>query len=130
MLITIFREYIYKNATISELINEKNIDQVFKHFRLVQYTKNVKINAQNKNLKRIMLVLEGNLVDANTMKTEYSSGSIIGEETLTNNIDISSDLMAYPDCLVFESNLDEISGYLGDVFRTSTLNFLATAIMS
>ena len=124
MLITIFREYIYKNATMSEYINDKNIDQVFKHFRLVQYAKNVKINEKNKNLKRIMLVLEGNLVDANTMKTEYSSGSVIGEETLTNDIDLSSDLMAYPDCLVFESNLDEISSYFGDVFRTSTLNFL------
>jgi cGMP-dependent protein kinase len=124
MLISIFREYIYNNAKISELINEKNIDKVFKHFQLVQYGRNVKINAKNKNLKRIMFVLEGNLVDANTMKTEYSSGSMVGEETLTNNVDISSDLMAYPDCLVFESNLDEISGYFGDVFRTSTLNFL------
>ena len=124
MLMSIFREYINANATIAELINEKNMESVFHQFHLVSYTKNEKINLKNKNLKRVMFVLEGNLININTMKVEYSSGAIIGEETLTNNLDISSDLMAFPDCLTLEGNLFDISNYLGEDFRATTINFL------
>ena len=120
----IFREYIYANSTFSDLINDSNINDVFSKFKLVKYAKQEKIHEKNKNRKRIILLLEGNFVNISTMKIAFDSGSIIGEETLTNNVDISSNLMAFPDCLTLEANLFDISDFLGEEFRSSTINLI------
>ena len=124
MLHSIFKEYIYSNSTFSDLINDSNLNDVFSKFTVHSYEKNEKINEKNKNLKRVVLVLEGNFVNMTTMKISFSSGGIIGEETMTNNVDIPSNLVAFPDCLTLEANLFDISDFLGEEFRASTINLL------
>lgn len=128
MLQSIFKEYIYSNSTFSDIINDKNMIEVFSKFSLKFYTKNEKINEKNKNLKRIVLVLEGNFTNPLNNKITYASGSIIGEETITNNMDINPNLEAYPDCLTLEANLFDVSDFLGEEFRASTINLLHKVI--
>ena len=124
MLMAIFSENISNNPTIADIINDSNMKSVFEKFKVVSYSKNEKINDKTKNGKRIVLVLEGNFISTETDKAQFRSGDIIGEDTLTNNVDIPTNLVAFPDCLTLEADLNDITDYLGEEFRATTMNLL------
>ena len=128
LLFSIFKEYVNMNTTLNELIKETNVNNVFKQFKLKSYMKNECITTYNKNLKRVVFILEGSFVHASSMEQQYKAGSILGEETLTSNIDIPSDLKAYPDCMTLEANLNDISDLLGEEFRATTINLLTKVL--
>ena len=131
LLFSIFKEYVNMNTVLNELINETNINNVFKQFKLKSYMKNESITTYNKNLKRVIFILEGSFIHVSSSSNEqqqYKAGSIIGEETLTNNIDIPSDLKAFPDCMTLEANLNDISDLLGEEFRATTINLLTKVL--
>ena len=128
ILFSIFKESLNNNPFFFEMINEDNIEKLYKIFKLITYTANEKINSniekKNLHLKRVILIIEGNLVNSKTMKIEYKTGDILGEETVKNNIDIPNNLMAFPDCLTLEANLDDLFEILGDEYKQTTLNFI------
>ena len=128
ILFSIFKESLNNNPFFFEMINDDNIEKLYKIFKLITYSSNEKINSniekKNLHLKRVILIIEGNLVDSKTMKIKYKTGDIIGEETVKNNIDIPNNLMAFPDCLTLEANLDDLFEILGEEYKQTTLNFI------
>ena len=127
ILLSIFQTIITNNQYLNDLVPEDNIESFFKLFRLFYYIKNEGINERIKErkltLKRLIIIIEGNFIDCNTSEIIYSKEKIIGEETLRNLIDIPKNLIAYPDTITLEANLDEIERFLGDDFKEITNNF-------
>ena len=52
----------------------------------------------------------------------FSSGSLVGEETLKNQINIRHDLISFPDIINLESNLDDIEEILDDEYKEKAMN--------
>ncbi len=127
ILLSIFQTIITNNQYLNDLIPEDKIESFFKLFKLFYYIKNEGINERIKErkltLKRLIIIIEGNFIDCNTSEIIYSKEKIIGEETLRNLIDIPKNLIAYPDTITLEANLDEIERFLGDDFKEITNNF-------
>ena len=126
MLFSIFHQIITNNSIFFDFINEDNIQQLFQKFKLVQYEKNEKINEkiEKKNLskKRIIIILAGNFVEEKSMNIIFQSGTLVGEDTLKNQTDIRDDLVAFPDIISLESNLDDIEEILGDEYKEKAMN--------
>ena len=127
ILLSIFQTIITNNQYLNDLIPEDKIESFFKLFKLFYYIQNEGINERIKerklNLKRLIIIIEGNFIDNNTSEIIYSKEKIIGEESLRNLIDIPKNLIAYPDTITLEANLDEIENFLGDDFKEITYNF-------
>ena len=127
ILLSIFQTIITNNQYLNDLIPEDKIESFFKLFKLFYYIQNEGINERIKerklNLKRLIIIIEGNFIDNNTSEIIYSKEKIIGEESLRNLIDIPKNLIAYTDTITLEANLDEIENFLGDDFKEITYNF-------
>ena len=109
ILLSIFQTIITNNQYLNDLIPEDKIESFFKLFKLFYYIQNEGINERIKerklNLKRLIIIIEGNFIDNNTSEIIYSKEKIIGEESLRNLIDIPKNLIAYPDTITLEANL-------------------------
>ena len=127
ILLSIFQTIITNNQYLNDLIPEDKIESFFKIFKLIYYSRNENINENIKNnklnLKRLIIIIEGNFIDSNTSEIIYTKEHIIGEETLKNLIDIPKNLIAYPDTITLEANLEDIENFLGDDFKEITNNF-------
>ena len=128
ILFSIFEKSLLNNNYFYEIVNENNLQILFKKFRLFSYKKNEKINEKinekKLKLKRIIIIIEGNFLNSKSMKIKKKNGEILGEETLKNNLDIPNDLIAFPDTLTLEANLDEIINDLDKEFQENFQNFL------
>lgn len=125
ILYSIFKEFLFQNAYFSDLLTEDNSFELFKKFSLRSYEKNDNIYLKTRSKlsnKRIIVVLEGSLKNSQSKKVEYKSGSIIGEEMVKNYIDLPENLVAYPDCLTLETDVDNITQLLGEEIHANTLN--------
>ena len=56
------------------------------------------------------------------MNIIFQSGTLVGEDTLKNQTDIRDDLVAFPDIISLESNLDDIEEILGDEYKEKAMN--------
>ena len=128
ILYSIFEDILLNNNYFYEIVNENNLQILFKKFHLFFYKKNEKINEKIEEkklkLKRIIIIIEGNFLNSNSLKVKKKSGEILGEETLKNNLEIPNDLIAFPDTLTLEANLDEIINDLDEDFKENFQNFL------
>ena len=126
LLFYLFKDVITNNISLYDFINEDNLPLLFEKFKINHYNKNEKINQNinKKNLtkKRIIIVIAGNFVKENSMDIIYSSGNLIGEETIKNHIDIKDDLIAFPDLISLEANLKDIESILGEEYKSQALN--------
>ena len=126
ILFSIFRNVVTNNHCLYDFINDDNLQELFHKFKLNQYKKNEKIheNITKNNLskKRIIITLAGNFVEEKTMQIIYSSGCLIGETTLNNQSEIRNDLIAFPDLISLEANLNEIEEILGDEYKEKAMN--------
>ena len=126
ILFLIFKDIITNNNYLYDIINEDNINLLFKKFSLNQYKKNEKIHEKilEKKLskKRIIIILAGNFVEEKTMKIIYSQGSLIGEEIIKNQKEIRKDLIAFPDIISLEADFSEIENILGEEYKSKQMN--------
>ena len=126
ILFSIFKFIVTNNHCLYDFINEDNLQQLFQKFSLNQYQKNEKIheNIAKKNLskKRIIITLAGNFVNEKNLEIVYSSGNLIGEETLKSQSEIRSDLIAFPDLISLEANLSDIEEILGEEYKEKAMN--------
>ena len=127
ILFSIFQTLIINNQYLNDLINEEKLESCFKIFKLVYYKRNENINEKIKekglNIKRLIIIIEGNFMDENTHNIIYTKEHILGEETLKNLIDIPKNLIAFPDTITLEANLQEMENLLGDDYKEITNNF-------
>ena len=101
---------------MKQIIIESLLPDIFKCFSLKQYAKREYIfNPKNndplkKNPKRLIIIVSGSIC-LNTGKVLYQKGSIIGDEIFQdyNNKNISDQIIAYPDCITLEANIDDLA---------------------
>ena len=122
ILFSLFKKYIQCNLYFSELINETNNKAIFSKFKLETYDKYEKINTKNLNLKRLIIILDGNFIEENTTQIHYSTGSVIGHDIITTHSTIPTYLCAYPKCVTFEVELKDIIDLLGKEFELNTIS--------
>lgn len=76
ILLSIFQTIITNNQYLNDLIPEDKIESFFKLFKLFYYIQNEGINERIKerklNLKRLIIIIEGNFIDNNTSEIIYS----------------------------------------------------------
>jgi len=114
ILFCFFTHCINNNTYMKTIIIESLIHDIFRCFSIKQYMKKEHIYSQKsrdeckKNRKRLIVVVSGSIYENNKML--YEKGSIIGEEIFQDyNKDISDQIVAYPDCITLEANIDDLA---------------------
>ena len=112
LMYSLFKESVTSNKYLKEVFSECLIEDMFKCFKYKQYKDNDNIDFFNH--KRIIIILEGNVVNAFTNAVVASRGEVLGEEYLKHNQSKSqknlteNDLIAHPDLISLEANIDEV----------------------
>ena len=126
ILFSIYKYVVDHNLHLHDIINDENINDLYDYFKIVQYKNKENINndleKKKLNKKRIIIIIEGNFVDEKTKEIKYKSGDLIGEETIKNQTDIPSDLIAFPDVTSIEANINEIEEILGEEYKKNINN--------
>ena len=115
ILFCFFKNSVENNITLKSIFIESAMHEIFKCFKIVIYKKHEKIYdpKSNDNLKslnkKIVIIIEGSLFKSDILLA--NKGKIIGEELFNdyNNYSITEDIMAYPDCITLEANIEDIA---------------------
>ena len=115
ILFCFFTHSINNNLNLKKIIIDSFLPDIFKCFKLRQYSKKDSICDMNnsdslkKNSKRLIIVVSGSVCHHG--KVLYQKGSVIGEEIFQdyNNKNISGELFAYPDCITLEATIDDLA---------------------
>lgn len=103
------------NGYLKQIIIDSLNYQIFKCFSLKQYAKRELIfnkkspDELKRESKRLIIVVSGSIYS--NSKMQYEKGHIIGEEIFQDylNKNISEDLIAYPDCITLEANIEQLA---------------------
>ena len=115
ILFCFFNYSINNNLNLKKIIIDSLLPEIFKCFKLRQYSKKDLIfdinnsDSLKKNSKRLVIVVSGSVCIHG--KVLYQKGSIIGEEIFQdyNNKNIPAELFAYPDCITLEATIDDLA---------------------
>lgn len=108
LLYSIYDKAINNSTFFKNLILESDLESIFHLFRIYKYSRNEVIYNKNLNFKlKIIIVLQGNLVEAKTMKVLSTKGSIFGDFLLTNLL-YDNEIIAFPYCICMETQWDSI----------------------
>ena len=123
LLYSLFKEAVNANPYLKEVFAECLIEDMYKCFQYKQYKDNDTINLTAH--KRIIVVLEGNIVNQFTNKIVASRGGILGEDNLSQKkkkrtvngnsrtkVPNDLDLIAHPDLISLEADIEDIEELL------------------
>ena len=131
ILFSIYKNVVDHNLLLHDIINDDNINDLFKFFKIIQYKNKENINndleKKKINKKRIIIIIEGNFIDEKSNEIKYKSGDFIGEETIKNQTEIPNNLIAFPDVTSIEANLKDIEEILGEEYKKN-INNLKTLV--
>ena len=115
ILFCFFNYCINNNTYMKQIIIDSLIHNIFRCFSIKQYNKKEHIyNSKSsdefkKNKKRLIIVVSGSIYENGNIVAE--KGKILGEEIFQdyNNKNISEEMIAYPDCITLEANIDDLA---------------------
>ena len=121
ILFSMFSKYIRANFFFSNLFPLDKLYEIFLLFELKKYEPNESIARSSiKGNQRIILLLEGNLINEITHEYISQKGDIIGNDLIKNNSEINKQIIALTHCITLECEVNTISKYFGfDILNKS-----------
>lgn len=105
ILFSIFKCFILNHTFFKDIFSEKHIESIFHSFHLFFYKNEQNLYSPTKNNKRIVMVIEGNVINKDTKEIVATRGNIIGKDIIMKNLDLPKNLIAYPILFSLESDL-------------------------
>ena len=146
ILLSLFKCFIQNHHYFNNVFPEKNIEHIFKGFTLEFYQNKEDIYSNTKSNKRIIVIIEGNIIHAQNKNPIASRGNIIGEDIIKDNIELSQHIQAFPNLISLECEVsklfkilhldDEVNKHLREMKRVnqlkkiSVLKFLSEHILT
>ena len=137
ILFSFFENCVDNSAYFKDIFTESKINEVFKAFKIVRYGDKEKIVSNlSFNNRRLILIIDGSIYKEKDLENGYElfarKGDIIGEQFFKDtSSQLSSDLIAYPDCITFQADVDEICKILNIcLLSVSPANFTNTSNLS
>ena len=112
ILYSMFQKFIKNNAFFNCLFPYNKRYEIYKLFSLQKYTEGESI-AKKKNNKRIIIIIDGNLINENTQEYVALNGDIIEENIIKRGTDIPKNIVTLTNCISLECELGVISNVLG-----------------
>lgn len=114
MLILSLIKLCFSTSKYFKKFNLMLLDGLFKYFTIKKYSHDkVVIKSGSEKDSKILVLLEGNLIDSQTNTVIASRGSIVFEDDLVKfslnkgSLKVVNDILAYPDCLICEASTKE-----------------------
>ena len=108
ILLSLFKCFIRHHKYFTNIFSDNNIEHVFKGFELVYYKNKSDIHSTNKSNQRIILVIEGNIIHTQTREHIASRGSVLGEDIIKHNTELSQHMQAFPNLLTLECDVNKL----------------------
>ena len=117
-----FFKHSISHTTLKDLFPEAILHDIFKAFHVKQYEKNQNILTKSngtkdvsfKGEKKIIIVIEGSLFKEKPFELVAEKGKVLGEEILKDySKSLPENLIAFPDCLALEANIDLLAQKMG-----------------
>ena len=108
ILLSLFKCFIRNHKYFTNIFSDNTIEHVFKGFELVYYKNKSDIRSTSKSNQRIILVIEGNIIHTLTHEHVASRGSVLGEDIIKHNTELSQHMQAFPNLLTLECDVDKL----------------------
>ena len=130
ILFSFFSNCIDTSTYFKDIFTEEKKVLVFKAFKIVRYPYKERIASMNKTNKRLIMIIDGSILKEKDQESGYDlyarKGDLIGETFFQDpNLQLLNDLIAYPDCIAFEAEIEEICRILH-----LTLNISSTTMVT
>ena len=114
ILFAMFSKFIRGNYFFSNLFPSNKLYDIYQIFSLKKYEPNESIAKPSmKCNQRIIILLEGYLINEITHEYICQKGDIIGSELIKNNTEINKQVIALTYCITLECELSLISKFFG-----------------
>jgi cGMP-dependent protein kinase len=120
MLLLNFIKMSFSSSSYLNKISIKIIENTYEYFTAKEYKKNdIVICSGHIVNSKIIIIIEGSITDIKTRKIMGNRGDILFEEDIVqgNSYKIKNDLIADPDCLIVELNIETFTKYVGGSFK-------------
>ena len=110
ILYSMFNNFIQSSHFFKEMAIDSHLNKLFKSFTLKSYKHNELIYSKDtlKMSRKIILLIEGNLIEDNSKNILASRGEIYGEELILKEKSLENDIKAYTETIVLESPWETI----------------------
>ena len=113
ILFSFFSNCIDSSTYFKDIFTEEKKVLVFKAFKIVRYPYKERIASMNKTNKRLIMIIDGSIYKEKEQESGYDlyarKGDLIGEMFFQDpKLQLLNDLIAYPDCIAFEAEIEEI----------------------
>lgn len=112
ILFSIFKCFILNHSFFKDIFSEKHIESIFHSFHLFFYKNKENLCSPTKSNKRIVMVIEGNIINKDTKEIVATRGNIIGKGIILKNLELLKNLVAYPILFSLESDLSNFKKFL------------------
>lgn len=107
ILFSIYKNSIQNNSFFMSLLIESDIESIYHLFKVVKYERNdIIYSKKNANRLKIVIVLEGSIVESKLMSIIASKGALYGDVLM--NLPLENDLIAFPHCICLETSWELI----------------------
>lgn len=105
ILFSIFKCFILNHSFFKDIFSEKHIENIFHSFHLFFYKNKENLCSPTKSNKRIVMVIEGNIINKETKEIVATRGNVIGKDIILKSQELPKNLVAYPILFSLESDL-------------------------
>ena len=131
ILFSFFSNCIDTSTYFKDIFTEEKKVLVFKAFKIVRYPYKERIASMNKTNKRLIMIIDGSILKEKDQESGYDlyarKGDLIGETFFQDpNSQLLNDLIAYPDCIAFEAEIEEICRILHLTLNISSTTMVTT----
>ena len=117
ILFAFFKNCVENNNYFKNTFIESKMNELFKCFSINRYNYKEKVCSSSNKNKRIIIIIDGSIYKEKEdcgYELYARKGDIIGEELFKDlSKELRDDLLAYPDCISFESSFVDIGKVLG-----------------
>lgn len=110
ILLSSFKNYVNKNKFYKDMFIESQVEKIYKCFALRVYKNSEVVYDKNKNTnKKIVVLIEGNLIKEKTSEILAKKGEIYGEQIFMHQgNDLPYCILAYTDCIILEASWEKV----------------------
>ena len=117
ILFAFFKNCVENNNYFKNIFIESKLNELFKCFAINRYSYKEKVSSSHNKSKRVIIIIDGSIYKEKEdcgYELYARKGDIIGEELFKDlSKELRDDLLAYPDCISFESSFVDVGKVLG-----------------
>ena len=119
IIFTLFKSIIQTHEILRDIFIDSIIDKLFTCFKVQIYKENESIVEKNGINKKVVIVLDGNIIDSRTGEVIAMRNGVIGYEIIYDkDKTINTFLKAKPDCISLECDIKKLNEILMVVFSS------------